>query len=533
MTSRPPAFPYLRWSSEQQAEGDSRRRQIAGAQRFALDFDLELQDTLIDSGVSAGRGGNLKVGALATFIADAKSGKLPPRSWLLIEAFDRFSRAEALIAIQHFISLLTAGVTIGITGDQTIIRPTANYIELLTPLIKLGGAHADNQARTERTRASWRQRMADVGPEEPLTARCPGWLRVVDAVRANGRVRGGHYDVVAGRDEVVRGIFRDCAAGIGAETIARRLNEQGVEPFSTGSGWHKSYIVKLFNNPAVIGDYVPHTRANGLKRHSLGGVVKNVYPKIVDEVLFFRAQTARKARQQTGGRNGPGFRNILRGLCKCVECRGPMIMISKGQAPKGGDYWLCDNWNRRRACKNSIRLRAEPFERLLLDLLSPVLLGVEDLPIDAATGALAIAVAALDVEISRQGLSVGRLLDAFAEATDAETIENITKRKAALSKLRLDRKAAGDALAEAQARLPAAEELAMIQALRVDAASECADVRYAARARIAEALRSVVSLVAFSHATAIIEIADGARFFGITDNRLGDPDRHHASAKKG
>jgi DNA invertase Pin-like site-specific DNA recombinase len=113
MTSRPPAFPYLRWSSEQQAEGDSRRRQIAGAQRFALDFDLELQDTLIDSGVSAGRGGNLKVGALATFIADAKSGKLPPRSWLLIEAFDRFSRAEALIAIQHFISLLTAGVTIG------------------------------------------------------------------------------------------------------------------------------------------------------------------------------------------------------------------------------------------------------------------------------------------------------------------------------------------------------------------------------------------------------------------------------------
>jgi DNA invertase Pin-like site-specific DNA recombinase len=64
------AYSYLRFSTPEQAAGDSRRRQIAMAEKYAADHHLKLDLHLSfrDLGVSAYRGRTAKEGALRAFL---------------------------------------------------------------------------------------------------------------------------------------------------------------------------------------------------------------------------------------------------------------------------------------------------------------------------------------------------------------------------------------------------------------------------------------------------------------------------------
>lgn len=67
--ARPKAYSYLRFSTPEQAAGDSRRRQTELAEKFAKAHDLALDDQLTfhDLGVSAFSGANL-AGQLGAFL---------------------------------------------------------------------------------------------------------------------------------------------------------------------------------------------------------------------------------------------------------------------------------------------------------------------------------------------------------------------------------------------------------------------------------------------------------------------------------
>jgi DNA invertase Pin-like site-specific DNA recombinase len=64
------AYSYLRFSTVEQAAGDSRRRQMAMAEKYAAEHHLRLDQSLSfrDLGVSAYRGKNAKEGALRAFL---------------------------------------------------------------------------------------------------------------------------------------------------------------------------------------------------------------------------------------------------------------------------------------------------------------------------------------------------------------------------------------------------------------------------------------------------------------------------------
>ncbi|WP_181942639.1 recombinase family protein, partial [Klebsiella pneumoniae] len=77
-----------------------------------------------DLGVSAYKGKNLQEGALSDFIAQVKSGVIPKGSFLLIESLDRFSRQNAMQAVNLFTGLLLNGITV-ITGiDRQVYKHT-------------------------------------------------------------------------------------------------------------------------------------------------------------------------------------------------------------------------------------------------------------------------------------------------------------------------------------------------------------------------------------------------------------------------
>ena len=121
-TNRAKAYSYLRFSTPDQMQGDSFRRQTEAARKYAehhgLDFDDDL--TFRDLGVSAFRGANVVEGALGQFIEAVNAGRVQTGSYLLVENLDRLSRDKIMPALNRFSSLLEAGITIVTLSDGKV-----------------------------------------------------------------------------------------------------------------------------------------------------------------------------------------------------------------------------------------------------------------------------------------------------------------------------------------------------------------------------------------------------------------------------
>ncbi|HKA75760.1 MAG TPA: recombinase family protein [Pseudolabrys sp.] len=77
---KPQVFAYIRWSTDEQTQGDSQRRQVEGAKDYALKHELKLPDTNIikDPGLSAFTGENVNRGRLGQFLERARQRKIGP-----------------------------------------------------------------------------------------------------------------------------------------------------------------------------------------------------------------------------------------------------------------------------------------------------------------------------------------------------------------------------------------------------------------------------------------------------------------------
>ena len=73
-------YSYTRWSTPEQTLGDSERRQIEAARKWAADRGLVLDEKrkFNDAGVSAYHGVNILSGALGSFLG----ARYQPISWL-------------------------------------------------------------------------------------------------------------------------------------------------------------------------------------------------------------------------------------------------------------------------------------------------------------------------------------------------------------------------------------------------------------------------------------------------------------------
>src|SRR5262245_51402531 len=113
----PVAYSYLRFSSPEQARGDSVRRQTeataAWCKRNGVTLDQSL--SLRDEGVSAFKGKhreNPDVHGLAAFLTAVKSGRVPDGSYLIVENLDRLSREDVDAALELLLSLTRNGIRV-------------------------------------------------------------------------------------------------------------------------------------------------------------------------------------------------------------------------------------------------------------------------------------------------------------------------------------------------------------------------------------------------------------------------------------
>src|SRR5450830_1232147 len=115
----PKAYSYIRFSSLKQQSGDSVRRQTDLAQVYASKHKLDLDtSTYRDLGISGYDRTNMKRGALAAFLSAVETGAVSKGSYLLIETFDRLSRAALNVAVKLLLDLTSAGIVVVTLMDE-------------------------------------------------------------------------------------------------------------------------------------------------------------------------------------------------------------------------------------------------------------------------------------------------------------------------------------------------------------------------------------------------------------------------------
>lgn len=363
---QPKAYSYIRFSSPEQAQGDSLRRQVSLAEEYAKKNSLVLDDSLRlqDMGLSAFSGAHRTKGALGEFLRQAKEGQIPKGSILIVESLDRLSREQVGDALAQFTSIIQAGIHVVTLQDGMRYGPDTlneNWSQLIVSIAFMARAHEESRAKSERLRQVWAAKRTN--EKEKLTSRAPAWLKL-----SEDRTE---FFVIPERAEAIELIFRLKSQGFGKTRIERTLNSDPTiwKPEKSGrnqtGGWRASYIQKILRNRAVIGEFQPHRMVNG-KRQPVGDPIPDYYPVIVDPDLFHSVQAQIDAdatkKGNGGGRRGKAS-NLFTHIIKCGRCGSSMHYIDKGKPPKGGQYLHCDASRRLRTCSANA-VRYDEFEQL-------------------------------------------------------------------------------------------------------------------------------------------------------------------------
>ena len=394
---RPTAYSYVRMSLKRQREGDSLRRQVEAAESYARDNNLELSErTFRDLGVSGFKQRNIKQGALAAFIGAVKSGLIAPGSFLLIEQFDRLSRAEINVAFRLLLDLVDLDITVVTLIDEKIwnsetVQDVAN---VLTSIILMSRAHEESKTKAKRLSAVWgmKKNLASTGVRgqtKIVTSECPRWLT------PNEDKTG--FEVLEEKAESVRRVFTLRIDGFGISSIVTRANAEGWpvpgkapvqrpdeddESFerrrSQGMTWHTSLVGRLLGNRAVLGEYQPFKteyvkikdEADKRIRVPVGDPIPGYYPSVISEETFLRAQAKADRSGRFPGRRDAALKNWLQGLLKCT-CGQSFVRKNKdSQAQPGYARYYCTARNR--GVTQCLSASASELENAVLTVVSQV-----------------------------------------------------------------------------------------------------------------------------------------------------------------
>jgi DNA invertase Pin-like site-specific DNA recombinase len=494
------AFSYIRFSSPEQARGDSFRRQSEKAAEWATRHGFTIVRSWSDLGVSSYRGRNARSGSFGEFLRAAEASELPKDSVLLVENLDRVSRQTPRKALELFLRVIGLGVGIVTLTDGELYTaesldadPTG--MKLFASLMVMIRANAESRLKGERVAAAWsRKRVAAREKSVPLSDRIPGWL---DSVRdAAGRRTFTPNDV---RDETVRRIFEETAKVFGRRRIVKGLNRDEKLSFLSMSGWQPSSVIKIIRSRTVLGEYQPHRRDDNGRRIPDGDVIKGYYPAVIDEALWIEANEAVKVRRtNSAGRPQAEVANLVRGLARC-GCGARMLFLNKGAPPKGGRYFVCSVAARDAGCDNRRLWPAKDVERWLVHHLDPAGIAVAfepaakcpershksyDLELAELT---AMKDSAIDAALRNAGNALGPELERRA-ASLVEEIKGLRKRR--------DQAAAAE---RSKPHLPTTRSaIETVAALAVKLGTSNAEEKVSIRTALVQQLRTAFAEIVFS-----------------------------------
>lgn len=344
------AISYIRFSTKGQIKGDSLTRQLTKARDYAASHGLLLDEShsYHDLGKSAYKGKNSTEGELKRFLDKVDDGTIPSDVILLVESFDRLSRAKVRDALKLFMAITERGVTIITLADEQVYSAAsidANWTQLINSLLIMSRAHEESFVKSGRVRSGKAKALKD-GKKH---GKVPMWLEV-----SKDKMSIKPIDAKA---DIIREVFRKRADGIGSLHIAQWLNQ--THGFKYGS----PQVARLLQNPAVIG-----TRLSQVNYEPL----TDYYPAIIEKPLFYEVQRLMNSSSKgtRAGRRPDDEPNLFTGLIRCGAC-GASMRFFRASKTVSQQYIKCQDAVIKHKCDASYinydALEADIIGWLLMD----------------------------------------------------------------------------------------------------------------------------------------------------------------------
>ncbi len=340
------AYSYIRFSSKKQIEGRSLDRQTERAREYAERHGLHLQDlSFQDLGVSGFRGVNAREGALSEFIDAVERGLIEKGSYLLVENFDRLSRLPVNRALTQLQSLVSLGIVVVTLTDGKVYQGDLDLLALMHSIVHMERAHSESLRKSGHLKDVWDSKRSKA-TSKPTKAVLPSWLKYNEDKT--------QIEVDDAKAVVVRLIFELTINGMGRSSIVRNLVDNGIKPIGKNTKkWHPSFVAKILQGRAVLGEYHPHYKTPEGKRIPAGDPIPDYYPQVIDESTWLQAQSAIRNRMisSTGIQRGNKLRNLLTGIAQC-ECGASMNFVNKGSKKSNVQFYLaCSDARYGNGCK--------------------------------------------------------------------------------------------------------------------------------------------------------------------------------------
>ena len=285
-------FSYLRYSSPQQGDGDSIRRQTKATADWCRRHDVQLDAgrTYLDRGRSAYHGRHRqRGGALASFLAEVERGDIPRGSVLIIENLDRLSRENPWDAVPLLCSIVNAGITVAtLFPTEMTFERGSDMTALVLAVVEFGRGHSESASKANRMGEVWSEKRRAVRENGAiLTRMLPAWIQE----------RGGKLVLIPDRARVVRRMFELALAGYGLGLIVREFERDGIPTWGGGSkGWTKNYVHKILTGRSVLGEYQPTAKGK-----PDGDPIPDYYPAVVDESTWLQVGASLQRRKHRPG----------------------------------------------------------------------------------------------------------------------------------------------------------------------------------------------------------------------------------------
>lgn len=514
--TKPRAYSYIRFSDRSQMSGDSQRRQLERAVVYAAKMGLRLDEstTIRDLGISAFRGDHKRTGALGVFLTAVCEGKIERGSYLLIESMDRLSREAVASALSTFMQIIDAGIVIVTLIDE--VKHSRETIEaqwgtLIYSISMMAQASEESTKKSNRLAAAWGEKRAKLRSGVIATSSCPGWLKR----------EGSRFVILEDRARVVQRIFEDLVGGLGRQTIAIRLNKEGVRPFGHGASWHGGSIQKVTENAAVIGHYQPHSSSRspvgeetGIRKSNgrvpMGPLIEDYYPPIITTELFLRARRVSQSRSvrpgNLGGRKGTAYSNLFTGIGLCAACKKPIIFQHQG--PRSLPKLRCSG-NRNGLCDNNWRYTYADLERQVLDWIDE--LEISDTRSEKLV-MLADGAARLAMERETKAAKAKVLIDAFSSEPSQFATARVLELEREIDALDHQISEIKEEIQAVSLNPSADQRKAALREWRQAAIGLEGAALYSTRAKIAQSYRSIVRhMIFYQDGTVHVVLADSAK----------------------
>ncbi|MFM5353956.1 recombinase family protein [Aeromonas dhakensis] len=321
------AWLYARFSSNQQADGDSINRQVKAAQQWCDANRVELQQTSFrDLGVSGWK--SIKRPMFEQLIKAMSEGKIPRGSYVLFESTDRLSR-RGWRHTQELIRTITCVYDcklVILDKGQVYTKENVNdVVQNILLMVAADMAEKESQRKSDLVAAAYKSKRQDGD-----VSRWPYWIDKTD----KGFVLNENA-------ETIRLIIELRLKGVGALGVASELNRRGIKS-SRGGNWGHTSIRVVLSNSALYGtkdfysmktikQFDEHGEEIRVTDNQLVSSVPDVFPSLCDFTTWQQIQI----KGEKPGRKGQSspFHNML--FCKC----GAGLSVQLGSA--GERYRKC------------------------------------------------------------------------------------------------------------------------------------------------------------------------------------------------